>query len=240
VKRVVSTRKTQAPARSGRGAEDRVFNAVLDAILDHRLAPGTRLGERELSELLGASRGAVRAALSRLGHSLLVELRPNRGAIIANPTAAETRDVFDARRVVESAVIGRLGSVLGARQIAELRAFVADESRAYERGDRKSGQRLSIRFHKLLSELAGNAVLDRFMEHLISRTPLLTLAHRGSRLAYCGAEEHREIVEALARRDAGLAARRMSAHLINLESQLHLGEDEQGAPSGLAAALNVV
>src|SRR5437660_202922 len=84
-------------ARSGRAAEDRVFNAVLDAILDHRLAPGTKLGERELSELLGASRGAVRAALARLGHSLLVELRPNRGAVIANPTAAETRDLFEAR-----------------------------------------------------------------------------------------------------------------------------------------------
>ena len=50
--------------RSGRAAEDRVFHAVLDAILDHRLAPGTRLAERELSELLGASRGAVRAALA--------------------------------------------------------------------------------------------------------------------------------------------------------------------------------
>src|SRR2546430_16415048 len=96
--------------RSGRAAEDRVFHAVLDAILDHRLAPGTRLGERELSELLGASRGAVRAALSRLGHSLLVELRPNRAAIIANPSAAETRDVFEARRAIESAVPPRLGA----------------------------------------------------------------------------------------------------------------------------------
>ena len=96
-------------ARSGRAAEERVFNAVLDAILDHRLAPGARLGERELSELLGASRGAVRAALARLGHSLLVELRPNRGAVIANPTAAETRDLFEARRVIESAVVQRRG-----------------------------------------------------------------------------------------------------------------------------------
>ena len=81
--------------RSGRAAEDRVFNAVLNAILDHRLAPGTKLVERDLSELLGVSRGAVRSALARLGHSLLVELRPNRGAVIANPTAAQMRDVFE-------------------------------------------------------------------------------------------------------------------------------------------------
>jgi DNA-binding GntR family transcriptional regulator len=225
--------------RSGRAAEDRVFNAVLDAILDHRLAPGTRLGERELSELLGASRGAVRAALSRLGHSLLVELRPNRGAVIANPTAAETRDLFEARRVIESAVLQRLAGALTTKKLAELRSFVADEARAYERGDRKSGQRLSIRFHKLLSELAGNAALDRFMENLICRTPLLTLAHRGPRLAYCGADEHREIVEALARRDAAAAVSRMNAHLTNLEGQLRLVDEEPPARISLSSALSV-
>lgn len=214
-----------------------MFNAVLDAILDHRLAPGTKLVERDLAELLGASRGAVRAALSRLGHGLLVELRPNRGAVIANPSAAETRDVFEARRVIEAAILQRLAGSLSAKQLAELRAFVAEESRAYERGDRKTGQRLSIRFHKLLSELAGNAALDRFMESLICRTPLLTLAHRGPKLAYCGADEHREIVDALAKRDGALAVRRMSAHLASLESQLHLDEEEPLPEPSLAAAL---
>ena len=217
--------------RSGRAAEDRVFNAVLNAILDHRLAPGTKLVERDLSELLGVSRGAVRAALARLGHSLLVELRPNRGAVIANPTADETHDLFEARRVIESAVVQSLARSITAKQLAELRAFVADEHKAYERGDRRTGQRLSIRFHKLLSELAGNGALDRFMEHLICRTPLLTLAHKSSRLAYCGADEHREIVDALARRDPVLAVRRMTAHLGNLHKQLHVEEEPRPAAS---------
>jgi DNA-binding GntR family transcriptional regulator len=213
-----------------------VFSAILDAILDQRLAPGTRLGERELSEALGASRSAVRAALSRLGHSLLVELRPNRGAVIANPSPAETRDTFEARRVIESAILHRLADTINAKQLAELRAFVTEESRAYQRGDRKLGQRLSIRFHKLLSEMAGNAVLDRFMEQLIARTPLLALAHKGRRIAYCGADEHRLVVEALAR-DADLAVRRMCEHLSNVESQLHIDEDPRPPPS-LAAALS--
>ncbi|HWJ00506.1 MAG TPA: GntR family transcriptional regulator [Burkholderiales bacterium] len=222
--------------RSGRAAEDRVFNAVLNAILDHRLAPGTKLVERDLSELLGVSRGAVRAALARLGHSLLVELRPNRGAVIANPTADETRDVFEARRVIESAVVQGLARSISVKQLAELRTFVVDEQKAYDRGDRRTGQRLSIRFHKLLSELAGNAALDRFMEHLICRTPLLSLAHRGARPAYCGADEHREIVDALARRDPALAARRIASHLNTLEKQLHV-EEEPGPAASLSEAL---
>src|SRR5919109_3601540 len=124
--------------------EDRVFNAILHAVLDHRLAPGTKLKERELSEIFGVSRAAVRNALTRLGHSLLVELRPNRGAIIANPSLAETRDMFEARRILESAIVQRLARSLTAKQVAELRAFVAEESRAYKKGDYKAGQRRSI------------------------------------------------------------------------------------------------
>jgi DNA-binding GntR family transcriptional regulator len=220
--------------RNGR-AEERVFNAILDAVLDHRLAPGTQLKERELCEIFGVSRAAVRAALTRLGHSLLVELRPNRGAIIANPTAAETRDMFEARRVLEAAIVQRLARSLTAKQIGELRSFVADESKAYRKGDHKAGQRLSIRFHKLLSEFAGNSTLDRFMEHLICRTPLLALARTG-RIAYCGADEHREIVEALARRDAAAAARCMTAHLTHVEGELFT-DGKHKAPASLAEAL---
>jgi len=224
----------RSATRNGR-AEERVFNAILDAVLDHRLAPGTKLKERELSGIFGVSRAAVRGALTRLGHSLLVELRPNRGAVIANPSLAETRDMFEARRVLESAIVQRLARSLRAKQIAELRAFVAEESRAYQKGDRKAGQRLSIRFHKVLSELAGNATLDRFMEHLICRTPLLALARTGH-IAYCGADEHREVVEALARRDAAAAARRMTEHLTNVENELLAGQETPVA-SGLTAAL---
>lgn len=219
----------------GSRAEDRVFNAILDAVLDHRLAPGTQLKERELCEIFGVSRAAVRAALTRLGHSLLVELRPNRGAVIANPSAAETRDMFEARRVIEAAIVQRLARSLTAKQIAELRGFVAEESKAYRKGDHKAGQRFSIRFHKLLAEFAGNSTLDRFMEHLICRTPLLALARTG-RIAYCGAEEHREIVEALARRDAAAAARCMSAHLTHVESEL-FSANGQKTPGTLAEAL---
>lgn len=216
-------------------AEDRVFSAILEAVLDHRLAPGTKLKERELADLFKVSRTAVRAALSRLGHSLLVELRPNRGAIIANPSRAETRDIFEARRVIEAAGLQRLARSLTAKQLAELRAFVGEEQQAYERGDRRTGKRLSIRFHKVLSEAAGNAVLDRFMGELISRTPLLTFGHRAGS-AYCGAAEHRAILEALARRDAPLAVKRMTEHLNNLESQL-LTEESEGPAASLAEAL---
>jgi DNA-binding GntR family transcriptional regulator len=76
------------------------------------------------------------------------------------------------------------------------------------------------------------------MEHLICRTPLLTLAHKGPRLAYCGVGEHREVIEALAKRDPALAVKRMSAHLTTLESQLHVEEEPRPASSLSEAFVN--
>jgi DNA-binding GntR family transcriptional regulator len=88
----------------------------------------------------------------------------------------------------------------------------------------------------VLSELAGNSELDRFMEHLICRTPLLTLARGNGRPAYCGVDEHREVVDALARRDPAGAAKRMSAHLTHLQGQLQDEADARPATT-LAEAL---
>src|SRR5260370_36010657 len=133
--------RTANTGKHGERAEDRVFNAILDAVLDHRLAPGTKLTERELTEIFGASRGAVRAALSRLGHSLLVEQRPNRGAVIANPSPAQTRDLFEARRVPEASLVQRLARSLTAKQIAELRALLPPAQPAYDRRRPQGGRR---------------------------------------------------------------------------------------------------
>ena len=221
--------------RSGRAAEERVVNAIVEAIHDHRLVPGMRLGEREVAELLDVSRATVRAALARLGHSLLVELRPNRGAVVANPSIDETRNLFEARRVVESAIVHRLALNMTREKRERLRAFAAEEQAAYARDDTLTGQRLSIDFHKVISELAGNAVFDRFMRELIARTPLLALAHQGARRAYCGAHEHRAVVEALIEGHGKRAAELMIAHLNTLESQLKL--EEPSAPPTLAQAL---
>src|SRR5262245_27771205 len=63
-------------------AEQRVYAAIRDAILDHRLAPGTKLKEIPLAELFRVSRATVRNVLACLGHARLAEMRLNRGAVV--------------------------------------------------------------------------------------------------------------------------------------------------------------
>ena len=84
---------------------DWVYQEILHAILEQRLAPGTKLGEELLSNIFDVSRPVVRRALNRLTHDNVVEMRPHRGAFIASPTVDQARQVFEARRVVEEAVV---------------------------------------------------------------------------------------------------------------------------------------
>ena len=223
---MLNPQTSPAAASSGAAAEERVYAAIREAIMDHRLTPGTKLKEVALAELFRVSRATVRGALARLAHAHLVELRPNRGAIIPTPSAAESREVFEARRAIECAIAAKVAATATRRDVAALRDWVAAEEAAYARGDDRGGLRLSIEFHRRLAALAGNAVLTRFLDELVFRTPLIALTHRGHAPSTCGVDDHLALVEAVAARDPDRAVTVMREHIEALERELNLHRPE--------------
>ena len=216
-----------------RSAEDQVYAAVHAAIQDHRLVPGTKLKEVTLAELFGVSRAVVRKVLERLAHMRLVDLRPNRVALVATPSAEESRQIFHARRTIESAIAALAAERATPRDIAALRHGVAAERDAYAAGNLRGGLQHAIEFHRRVAAIAGNEVLERFLDELISRMPLVLLTHRGADAPACAADEHTPIVDALAARDAARAAALVEAHLRHLEREaIH---EPPAPPADLAA-----
>jgi DNA-binding GntR family transcriptional regulator len=217
--------------RAGRAAaqpiDDQVYASIHAAVLDHQLPPGTKLKEVELAQLFGVTRNVVRKALLRLAHEQLVELRANRGAIVANPSIEESRHLFAARRAIESAVVEGLSREVTKAQVRELKQLVQEEDDAYRRGEVRAGLKLSIEFHRVLARMAGNTVLAQFLDQLVARTPLVLLAYRGPvNQTGCSNEEHAQIVDAIAAGDGARAAALMQAHLQELEGQLKFEADE--------------
>ena len=226
---------TRAPAQRAAGS-DQVYAAIRGAILDHRLPPGTRLAEVALASLFEATRTVVRKALARLEHERLVQLRANRGAIVASPSIDESRHLFAARRTIECALVDTLAGSITRQQTRELNALVRAETAAYRSGEVRRGLQLSIDFHRAIAGMAGNTVLAEFLEQLIARTPLVLLAYRGPTThATCTDDAHGAIAQAIASGDGDRAVRLMSAHLEAIAGQLHLVEDEPAAD--LAAIL---
>src|SRR4051812_42442649 len=81
-----------------------VYARLKEAILAHRLAPGTKLPEDELAAIYAVTRPIIRSALHTLAHDRLVRLEPNRGAFVAQPSKKEAREVFEARTLIEPRV----------------------------------------------------------------------------------------------------------------------------------------
>ena len=88
--------------RAAPASEDAIYERLMAAIFEHRLPPGTKLGEESLAAIFGVSRARIRRVLPRLAHDGVVHLEPNRGAFVAKPTVQEARDVFEARRVTST------------------------------------------------------------------------------------------------------------------------------------------
>jgi DNA-binding GntR family transcriptional regulator len=209
-------------------SENDVSRRIEQAILDHRLTPGTKLKEVQLANLFGVKRGLIRKVLTRLAHSRLVVQTPNRGATVARPSLKEGKDLFATRRVIESAVLETLIGNVDDQQLDQLADMLAREQQAYRRGDSAQALTLSVDFHRQLARMAGNSVLDEYLNDIIRRTPLVILAHLGAdEENRCRNQEHEAIVDAISRRDIKRAVTIMNQHLLHIESKIQLKPEPQ-------------
>lgn len=201
---------------------DEIYERVYVAILEHRLQPGTKLGEERLADIFGASRARIREVLARLAHEQIVELYPQRGAYVAKPSIEQARDVFEARRLIEPAVIRRLIDTLTPEKTARLRQHLELEVDARRRDDKRAVIRLSGEFHTLAAELAGNSALARNMRELSMLTCLVIFLYDAPTATSCRSDEHTLIVAAVAKKDRTRAEKLMLDHLNHIEQSLKL------------------
>ncbi len=152
---------------------DRVCNAIFQAIFERRLEPNTRLVETQLAKALSSNRSNIRQALLLLEQRKLVEIVPNKGAIVAEPSEKDAAEVFAARLCIELKVLDLVCEQRKAKDLKQLQTHLRKEKQARQRKDRHRLIDLTGRFHLLLAEIAGNQVLLDFLSHLVARSSLI-------------------------------------------------------------------
>jgi DNA-binding GntR family transcriptional regulator len=213
--------KPTRPRRRG-ASEEIVHLAIYDAVMDHRLPPGIKLTESAFSSFFGVSRTVIRKALFRLSQKGIVELRPNRGAIVASPTPEETHCVFDARRLIERELIRALAEKHTRKQIQELKALVRREKSAQQKRDARTLVRLTGDFHVRLAEFAGNPVLADLVNSLVSRTSLVIALYEAPGVPACPTHDHSELITLIEAGNGSAAGHAMTQHLNEIENRLDL------------------
>ena len=224
----------EMPGHGSRTQDERLYNEILDAILDRRLSPGVKLKEEELASIFSVSRTVVRRALLRLSHDRIVDVQPNRGATIIRPDAREAREILGVRRLIEGAVAREATLAATPEALAELRGCVERERDRTRCQDIGTGLRLSGDFHIQLARLSGNRRLTSYLRELVPQTSLIIAVYQAPHHDLCSHEEHFELIDAMAAGKPKPVQTLMERHLRHIEDTLDL--DDERSPGNLHAA----
>jgi DNA-binding GntR family transcriptional regulator len=190
-----------------------IVERLREDILAHRLAPGERLVEVDLTSRFAVSRGPVREALRRLAAEGLIEHAPNRGAFVRLLSTREISELFQIRLELE-ALAARLAAE--AADPRERARFAEEIGMIFDDAPRKTCEYLeeNAAFHDSIMRLAGNRQLRDLSMRL--HLPLI-MAQVGDALSVevlrASVSEHRVIARAILAGDPDAAAAAMRAHL---------------------------
>lgn len=192
-----------APRISRRPLHEEAVDQLRDLIVQGQLAPGTRLNERLLTGQLGISRTPLREAIKLLATEGLVELLPNRGAIVAPLDPARVAETLQVMGTLES-LAGELAcSHASDERLAEIRALHYEMLATHARGDLAGYFKFNQAIHMKMVEAAGNAVLASTYRQLNAYARRVRFMANLSKERWDEAvREHEEIMRALAERDA--------------------------------------
>jgi GntR family transcriptional repressor for pyruvate dehydrogenase complex len=221
------------------GTDDQVAMQVvrhIRALIESgKLRRGERLApEREFAKELGISRASLRAGVGYLAAMGVLKVRHGVGTFVDDgPPALSAasfelmyslhgftpRQIFEARLIIE----GNLAALAAERGREEQLAALADEVADMEatHDDPQAYLIHDVRFHRLIGEASGNPILGALMETISASfydTRRLTVAH--ARDLSDSTAMHREIFQAVRKRDAKEARRLMEHHLMKAEKAL--------------------
>jgi DNA-binding GntR family transcriptional regulator len=157
-----------------------VLDELRQSIIAGRLAPGSRLIERELIAMMGVSRTVIREALRQLETEGLVAIIPNKGPVIRELTLAEAKDLYSIRAVLEGLAARLFTENATAEQKKNLEHALSLTAQAYEFGDPARILESKNRFYDVLFQGAGSETLSSMIGTLhvrIWRWRALGLGH---------------------------------------------------------------
>jgi DNA-binding GntR family transcriptional regulator len=212
-----SSRPVRLTRIARRRVSDDVYAQIRSAILERQFLPGERLSIPDLAARFDVSQMPVRQAIGRLNDEGLVEVRPRSGTFVAEVDERDIADTFDIRRALERLAAETAVGNAKDKDIADLDDLVRRMDATFgERNDPEGHDRLNSEFHRRIIRLSSNQKLlemyDQLNAHLkIARVHLSS--HDWSTRVEREQVEHREIVDALRRRDADMLDEALSRHI---------------------------
>jgi len=199
---------------------DTVRDRLLEAILDGRYPPGSRIVETRAAREFGTSQAPVREALRDLEALGVVEISPFRGARVRRPSREELLEAYVVRSELEALVVRLATPRLTDDDLERLAGYLEAMHRAAAAGDVVGEASADASFHGHLVDVAGNGTLKRVWGMLepYSRTYITIAVAGADRHLIAGL--HGPVLEALRARDATLADAAIRHHFADAKDML--------------------
>ena len=191
-----------------------VAERLREQIFSHELAPGSWLDEQSLAIAFGISRTPMREAIKVLASEGLVTTKMNKGAYVTDVDRSDLEQIFTVLSLLEGQAAKETAIKASEAQLTQLDNLHHRLEKAAADRDTEQFFEINVKFHELIQEIAGNKWMNGVIEDLrkvlkLQRRDSLT---RSGRLL-SSLVEHREILQAILKRDPLAAELAMRKHL---------------------------
>ncbi|MGD6816426.1 GntR family transcriptional regulator [Metabacillus sp. 84] len=209
--------------------EQRVYMHLKEALLGRKIAPGTQLVEQTISEKLKVSRTPIRLAFKKLESEGLIEIVPNKGSYVVQPSKEEILSFFDMRREFEHLAVRYGLDRMEEEDFGKLNSLLKKEQEAYKNKDLKGYVNVNKEFHLYLARKSGNKFLIRYMEQLLNQNNvylfLFDVFYQVETGHNARAEEHNRMVEAMREKNAEDLHQLIDLHMKRSINDLRLSDE---------------
>lgn len=193
---------------------DRAYQEIKRRINRMEFRPGAYLNEAQISRTLRIGRTPVHQALDRLMLEGLVQVIPRKGVMVETISLDQVLQIIDVRLVNEPFCVGLAAERATPVEVSQLRTLLDSATPLLRARDREQLMELDRLFHRRISQAAKNPVLADTISRLHDRSLRFWFISLGDDLQLRRVdEEHRAILDAIARRDAAGAADAMRHHI---------------------------
>lgn len=189
------------------------YQAVRDAIASNEMKPGDRLSEYMVADWLKISRTPAREGLRRLESEGLLTSHPRRGLVVATLDESAVHELYAARELLESTVAALAARFATDAEISSMHHLIEREAQLADAPELMFEHNLA--FHRLIAQAARNRYLVKFLRSIADtlsahrRVSTLVSAERRAEVL----QEHRQLVEAITRRDEEAARAAALLHI---------------------------
>ncbi len=199
--RVLLCYQSEECTMSDKVTTQQIYDYGRNKIISKELCAGNRIVETELAEEMNTSRTTVRNAMAQLNYAGLLEIKPNYGTFVTKPTMVDMAHTYDVRRALEEEAIRLAIPNVHNEALDKMETILNAQAELEHAYSMNRYIDLNKSFHWVIVRLAGNSILEKYLDEMFNRTAIFLTFYDESATNKGSIATHEHMLNALRARD---------------------------------------